>query len=530
MSYVQGIDREQSTLFPAVVDDYISAENPIRFIDAFVGTLDLVALGFTHAVLAETGRSPYHPADMIKLFLYGYLNKIRSSRELERATHRNVEVFWLLRMVRPDHKTISTFRKQNLKPLKGVSRAFTQLCKDMDLFSGELIAIDGSKFAASNHNSRAFTRAKLKKIDDAITKAIDAYYTALERTDAQGNPAPPPDAEGLQTKIDSLKQRQQKVAQLRDTLEASGQTQVVLSDPDSRMMSASTGRRDVSYNVQIAVDAKHGLIVAHDVSSDCNDEKQLSSMAMKAKAELGTDDLLVVADTGYYNENEIAICHDRNITCMIAPPNKSQNARKGMFTDRDFSYDPEQNCYHCPARQILTPRGTRTRGPRIETVYSTRACSGCALRSHCTESKRDGRRIYRWTREELIEAMRTRLKQNPEMMKKRAQLAEHPFGTLKHIMNQGYLLLRGKRKVRTEIAMSVMAFNMKRVLNIVGVPKLLAMLKYAAMQVPIRAMKTVMPHSPCSHQETVLICVGMMMPSKQFFSTSMNNIVVDRSF
>jgi hypothetical protein len=393
---------------------------------------------------------------------------------------------------------------------------FTHLCKEMDLFSGELVAIDGSKIAASNHNSRAFTKAKLKKMDESIAKAIDAYYAALESTDRKNDTAPTHDAETLRAKIDALKKRQQEVAQLCDRLEASGETQIVLTDPDSRMMTASTGRHDVSYNVQIAVDAKHALIIAHDVTSDCNDENQLSSMAMKAKAELGKEHVMVVADTGYYNESEIAICHDQHITCMIAPPNKSHNASKGMYTDRDFSYDADHDCYRCPAGQILTSKGKRTRGERIETIYTTRGCAGCALRLRCTESKHNGRRIYRWTRKHLIEEMRTRLTENPAVMKKRGQLVEHPFGTLKRAMDQRYLLLRGKNKVSMEIAMSVMAYNMKRVLSIVGVPKLLEVLKNACIHANISKMLSFVLGSPWSQQTTLRSGVAVVNLAIQF--------------
>jgi transposase len=472
MSYIQGMDRSQSILFPELIDDYVQQENPVRFIDAYVESLDLQGLGFARALAAETGRPPYAPSDLLKLYIYGYLNKVRSSRQLERLTHRNIEVLWLLRKLHPDFKTIADFRKDNTAGLKTVCREFTLLCKKMDLFGGELVAIDGSKFSAVNHNGRCYTKERLRQMIAAIDERIEGYFTRLDSEDRTEEGQRTIEVEPLQKQIAALRTHKAELEELQKALAESSESQIALTDPDSRMMRTGNQGRDVCYNVQIAVDAKHKLIVASDVTNEETDLHQLTNMAMAAKETLSVETLDVTADKGYFNTQEIQRCDQEKITCYIPEPDKSQNKQLGLYTDRDFRYSGEEDCYVCPANARLTYRGTSTKGKREVKIYESTACKACALREKCTRSK--SRRIYRWIDQHIIEELRERMQQHPEIAQKRKTLVEHPFGILKRWMNHDYFLLRGKMNVAAEFSISVLAYNMKRVLNILSVPELIA--------------------------------------------------------
>jgi len=474
MSFIRGNDRQQSVLFPEVLDDYIRADNPVRFIDAYVDSLDMAELGFTHARASETGRPPYDPADLSRLYIYGYMNKIRSSRQLESATYRNVEILWLLGKLHPDFKTIADFRKDNGEALKKLCREFTLLCKKLDLFGRELVAIDGSKFSAVNHNSRAYTREKLQQMVEGIDEKIRAYFARLEGEDEREDKTATVTTPGeLKDHIARLETHKADLKRLKEVLEDTEQSQICLTDPDSRLMRTAGGGRDVCYNVQIVVDEKHKLIVEHDVTNDTNDLNQLAGMAIKAQETLGVERLEVTADAGYYKETEIKHCEDQQISCYVLEPEKSHNQRIGLYTDKDFRYDPEHDCYVCPANHQLTYRSQGIKGRKETMVYEGVVCKTCALRSRCTRSRYNNRRIYRWIDERVIEQMRRRMVEHPEKVKKRKELAEHPFGTIKRSMNQGYFLTRGKAKVAVEVSLSVLAYNIRRVLNILGVAELI---------------------------------------------------------
>jgi len=357
MNYIAGVSREQSLLFPEVLDDYIPAENPVRFIDAFVEGLALEALGFRHAAPPETGRPPYDPGDLLRLYLYGYLNRVRSSRRLEAEAQRNVEVLWLLRKLTPDFKTIADFRKDNGPAIKAVCRQFTLLCKKLELFGGELVAIDGSKFAAQNAKDRNFSQKKLKALLEEIDQRIERYLgdlAAADHTDEQA-PGATPSAAGLQEKIAALRERRGRYGELLEGLEESGQSQVSLSDPDSRAMSQGAGVT-VGYNVQAAVDAKHSLIIETDVTNTTSDSGELGGMAIKAQEALGVKTLSVVADKGYYNGKEILACDSIGVTAYVAKPMTSANTAQGLYGKERFTYQAESNCYVCPAGQELTYR------------------------------------------------------------------------------------------------------------------------------------------------------------------------------
>ncbi len=469
--HIQGADRQEVLLFPPSLDEYIAVDNPVRFIDAFVDQLDLHALGFKRAVPASTGRPAYHPGDLLKLYVYGYLNRIRSSRLLERETQRNVEVMWLLKQLQPDFKTIADFRKDNLAPIRNVCREFTWLCKELDLFGGELVAIDGSKFKAVNNRTRNFTAKKLERALAEIDTKITGYLAELDTHDA-AEPAAAEPIRDLQAKIARLQERQAQYGAYQQELAASGATQLSLTDPDCRSMPVSQGT-EVGYNVQMAVDAKYKLIVEHEVTNDVTDRAQLASMATQTQQVLGVDALDVVADVGYYDGTEVKTCLDTGITPYIAKPHTSRNQKDGLFTKADFVYDAEEDAYRCPAHATLTYRFTADEAGRLTRYYATPACGSCPIRKQCTRSATEGRRITRWEHEGLLDTMADRVRANPQIMKQRKQIVEHPFGTIKRSMNQGYFLMRGLPKVRTEMSLTVLAYNLKRVVNILGVDELL---------------------------------------------------------
>jgi len=474
MAYIAGTDRTQAVLLPEVLDDYVGADNPVRFLDAFVAQLDLAALGFQRTVPAETGRPGYAPGDLLRLYLYGYLHRIRSSRRLEQETHRNVELMWLVRRLTPDFKTIADFRRDHPGALKGVGREFVLLCRRLDLFGGELLAIDGSKFRAVNARDRSYTPARLATLQRDIDRTIARYLRELERQDATETGTEGPSVEALREKIAALEQRRAGYEALGQALAASGETAVSLTDPDSRPM-MSGGRIEVCYNVQTAVDAKHKLIVADDVTNAAGDRDQLSPMATTAQEALGDATPVVVADQGYYHGTEIKTCLDAGLTPLVPRPLTSANEARGLYTKDDFRYERARDLYCCPAGQELTFRATTLELGRTIKSYRTSACGRCALRPRCTRNK-DGRKITRWVDEHLLEDMARRLRRDRALFAQRKALSEHPYGTMKRGMDQGYFLLKGLRQVRGEFSLTALAYNLKRVLNLVGVPQLIAAL------------------------------------------------------
>jgi hypothetical protein len=410
---------------------------------------------------------------MLKLYIYGYVNKIRSSRQLETATYRNIELLWLLRKLHPDFKTIADFRKDNTKAIKKVCREFTLLCKKLNLFGGELIAIDGSKFSAVNHNGRAYTKNKIALILKEIDEKIDAYLNGLDQQDQLETKIQGLTTEQLQEVIANLKAHRAEVEKIQAQLEASGESQITLTDPDSCLMHSPSKGTDVSYNVQMATDSKHKLIVAHEVTNDCDDSQQLANMAVQAKDTLGVESLEATADTGYYNEEEIKKCQDQNITCYVPKPERSRNKKDGLYTKKDFQYDAVNDRYICPAQQELTFRYETIHQGKPLKVYEGVTCRSCPLRSQCTRRQAGNRRLTRWVHEAIIEAMQQRVWQYPDKIAQRKQLVEHPFGTIKHWMNHGYFLMRGLEKVGTEMSLSVLAYNLMRVISILGVEELI---------------------------------------------------------
>jgi len=486
VSYVEGIARNQLILFPESINDYIEEDNPVQFIDVFVDSLDLGELGFKYSLPEATGRPPYNPADMLKLYLYGYLNRVRSSRSLEKESHRNLELMWLLKKLTPDFKTIADFRKDNKKAIKMVCREFTLLCKRLDLFGGELVAIDGSKFKAVNSKKRNFNEAKLKRAIKEIDEKVDGYLAELEDNDQEEAYVSHPDAEDIRARVMMLKERGRKYRELLAELKDSGETQISLTDADSRAM-LNNQRVEVCYNVQTTVDSKHKLIIDREVTNEATDYGQLSQMSKRAKEILGVDELEVLADKGYYDAMEIKECVDQGILPYI--PEKESHKYAGRefaetpFPEKAFRYEKEKDCYICPGGLELTFRGKRGQHGRVMKIYWGEKCLGCALRSRCTTHPR-GRTISRWEYEEILEDMRQRVESNRTKVKTRQWLSEHPFGTIKRTWNYGYMLMKGLDKVRGEASLTVIAYNMKRAINILGVQGLISAVRRCPAAVP----------------------------------------------
>ncbi len=427
--FVAGADRNQTTLFPDCLDDWIDDDNPVRVVDGFVDALELGGLGFDGVVPEATGRPSYHPAVLLKLYIYGYLNRVQSSRRLEREAGRNVELMWLTGRLVPDHKTIADFRKDNGRAIRGVCARFVALCREMGLLSGASVAIDGSKFKAVTNRRRNFNQKKLERAIGEIDKKIDSYLNELDEADEQEREVPQPTAEELREKIEHLKERKGKYRRLEKELQESGEKQISLTDPESRMMPVGQAT-DVCYNVQVAVDAKHKLIVEHEVTNDVTDQSHLSEMARRAKETLQVEGMEVVADMGYFDGEEVKKCVENGITPYVAKPSTSANRKRGLFTKEQFTYDRERDCYICPQGADLNYRFETVEAGRHIRYYATARCRDCPLKPRCTGNK-NGRRITRWVDEHLLEEMAERVKANREMMKQRQQIVEHPFGTLK---------------------------------------------------------------------------------------------------
>lgn len=470
MNHQRGLDRNQSLMFPERLEDYVGPENPVRFLDAFVGSLDLHVLGFAKAQVAATGRPPYDPAALLKLYLYGYLHRIRSSRQLEAECHRNVEVIWLLGKLAPDHKTIADFRKDNLKALRGVNRQFTVLCQKLELFGGQLLAIDGSKFGAVNARDENFNAARLQELIGRADARLAEYLQQLDGADAgePGSPAPSP-AE-LAAKIAALQAKQDWHKELLGQLDEE-QKQISVTDPDTRKMPTAQGTI-VGYNAQMAVDAKHKLIAAEDVTNEVTDLKQLANVALAAKANLELAAAEVLADTGYYNAAEVARCTEAGLTPYLPKADTSANTARGLYGKSRFKYDGQKDVYVCPAGAELTHRFNTYELGRELRYYRAKGCKGCALKPQCTRN-RQNRTITREENEPLMEAMAARMAAQPEKFKLRKTLAEHPFGTIKRWFGYTHFLLKGLAKVRTEWSLTTLAYNLKRVLNLVSFEKLM---------------------------------------------------------
>ena len=470
--FIEGQDRSQSTLFPERLEDYIAEDNPVRVVDVFVEELDLELAGFEGMHPEATGRPGYHPATLLKIYIYGYLNRIQSSRRLERETQRNVELIWLTGRLTPDFKTIADFRKDNAKAIGNVCREFVLLCRRLKLFSEAMVAIDGSKFKAVNNRDKNFTDAKLKKRMEQLEESIARYLAELDRADREPTAVPEAKVCRLKDKIAAVKEQMQRLNQIAEQLRQAPDQQVSLTDPDARSMATSgRGTGMVGYNVQTAVDTKHHLIVAHEVTNVGHDRTQLSSMAKQARDATGTEQLTVLADRGYFKGEEILECEQAGINALVPKPLTSNSKAEGRFDKRDFVYLPEQNEYRCPAGERAIWRFTTVEKGMTLHKYWPSACPKCPLKAQCTTS--DYRRIARWEHEAVLDAMQERLDAQPEAMRLRRQTVEHPFATLKAWMGATHFLTKRLPRVSTEMSLHVLAYNLKRVMQIMGVVPLM---------------------------------------------------------
>lgn len=473
--FIEGESRNQATLLPECLDDYIADDNPVRAIEAFIDELDLLVLGFASVEPATTGRPSYHPADLLKLYLYGYLNRIQSSRRLERECQRNVELMWLVGKLAPDFKTIADFRRSNGNAIRNVCREFTLLCRKLNLFAQAIVAIDGSKFKAVNAHDRNFTRNKLAKRMQQIDQCIERYLAEMDTADRQQSDVTEMRASRLREKIATLKQDMAELREIEERLNESSTGQVSLTDPDARAMATSTSRGLVGYNVQSAVDTKHHLIVAHEVTNTGSDRQQLSNMAKQAKDAMAVSDLDVIADRGYFNGDEILACEEAGVTPYVSKPMTSEAKAAGRFDKSDFVYDSQADEYRCPAGSRLTWRFARVEGNHLINRYWSSDCPRCPIKAQCTPSQQ--RRVSRWEHEAVLEAMQRRLDMMPEAMRIRRQTVEHPFGTIKFWMGARHFLTRTLGRVSTEMSLHVLAYNMKRVMQIMGVQGLIAAIR-----------------------------------------------------
>jgi transposase len=465
--FIEGQSRTQATFLPECIDDYIVEDNPVRVIEAFVDELELQDLGFQGMMPEETGRPSYHPSTLLKIYIYGYINRIQSSRRLEREAQRNLELMWLTGRLAPDFKTIADFRKDNGAPIRGVCREFILLCRRLELFSQAIVAIDGSKFKAVNNRDRNFTSAKMKRRLEQIEESINRYLAQLDTADRQESQGAQIKSVRLKDKVAKLKEEMRRLKKLEVRMNAAPDKQVSLTDPDARSMATSgKGTGVVGYNVQTAVETQHHLIVAHEVTNVGHDRGQLSAMAEKAREAVDSDELTVVADRGYFDSEEIRTCGQSGITPYVPRPLPSTATADGRFGKPDFIYEQEKDEYRCPAGEQLIKRFTTLENGMTLHVYWSSACPKCPIKAQCTASPY--RRVRRWEHEAIIEAMQERLDRNPDTMKLRRQTVEHPFGTLKAWMGATHFLTRTLPRVSTEMSLHVLAYNMKRVMKILG--------------------------------------------------------------
>ena len=473
--FVEGVARDQGGLFPAHLEDFVAEDNPVRAVDAFVDKLDLRALGFGAVDPSATGRPSYHPAALLKLYIYGYLNAVPSSRRLEREAGRNVELMWLTERLAPDHKTIADFRKDHGPAIQQACAQFVMLCRELGLFSKAIVAVDGSKFKAVNSRDNNFTANKVEKRIEQAEIHIARYLTALERADRQGGEIAEEKTPRLKEKIERLRQRIEDLSAMGETLKAAPGGQVSLTDPDARGMSShGKGTDVVGYNVQIAVDAEHHLILAHEVTNIGSDRAQLASMGEKARDASGQASITVLADRGYYSGDQIVACDGAGVEPIVPKTETSGGALRGRFTIQDFIYDHEHDRYTCPAGQFLTQAKKRsTRGPDPDFVRyrNLEACGACPLKPRCTAER--FQQIRRWKHDDVLDAMQRRLERMPKAMTIRRRTVEHPFGTIKAWMGATHFLTKTLKNVKTEMSLQVLAYNLKRMMALLGVGPLI---------------------------------------------------------
>jgi transposase len=471
--FVEGEDRRQSFLLPQSLDDYVTEDNPVRVVEVFIDELDLGALGFAGVQPAATGRPAYHPSILLKIYLYGYLNRVQSSRRLEREAQRNIELMWLTGRLAPDFKTIANFRRDNGPAIRAVCGQFIELCRRLNLFTQAVVAIDGSKFKAVNNRDKNYTVAKVAKRMEQVDASIARYLAALDQADRQDSDVAEARTIRINDKIASLRRQMQALKQMERQVEAAPDKQVSLTDPDARSMSTSgRGKAVVGYNVQTAVDAEHHLIVAYDVTNLGHDRTQLEPMALKAQAATGCEQITALADRGYFNGEQVLACEGTGVLPCVPRTDTSSSAKRGFFTRHDFVFDAQNDHYTCPAGQKLTRSRPRpNRQDDMDEYRHLTACFTCPLKPKCTPDKL--KRFRRWKHEGVMDKMQARLDHMPDAMGIRRQTVEHPFGTIKSWMGSAHFLTKTLEKVRTEMSLHVLAYNLKRMIHILGVRPLM---------------------------------------------------------
>jgi len=474
--FIEGQDRTQSVLFPERLDEWIDEDNPVRAVDLFVDELDLVELGFGRAQPAETGRPGYHPGTLLKIYLYGYLNRVQSSRRLEREAQRNVELVWLTGRLMPDFKTIADFRRDNGEAIRKVCREFVLLCRSLGLFEDATVAIDGSKFKAVNNRDKNFTENKLQARMQQLDESVARYLAELDRADRDPSLVTEARVEHLKEKLVAVKARMGKLREIERQLGEAPDRQISLTDPDARSMATSgRGTGIVGYNVQTAVDLKHHLIVAHEVTNVGHDRTQLASMGAQAKQAIGQGSITALADRGYFRGEEIVQCAHTGIEALVPKPLTSNNRAAGLFDKRDFVYIEADDAFRCPAGERAIHRFSRVEAGLAIHRYWPSACPKCPMKPRCTTGSY--RRISRWAHEGVLERMQARLDQRPEAARQRRQAVEHPFATLKAWMGSTHFLTKTLPRVRTEMSLHVLAYNLKRMIAILGTVPLMKVMR-----------------------------------------------------
>jgi transposase len=472
MTHIAGFERSQLLLLPEAVDDYVDADNSVRFIDAFVDGLDLATTGFSRVEPKATGRPGYAPADLLKLYIYGYLNRVRSSRRLEMECHRNIEVIWLMRGLKPDFKTVADFRRDNRAAFCSVFRQFVVLCRRLDLYGRELLAVDGTRIKAVNNKDRNFTHNSLRQFIRVADERLNDYLKRLDEGDvADGGTGGGARTNNLAEKIAALREKRGRYDAMLAHLEQTGESQISLTDPDSRAMAAHT-KVGVGYNVQVAVDAKHMLIVEQAVTNQVVDMGLLTQTAEPARTILDVETIDVVADRGYFKAEDIEACEKAGCVPHVPRPQRGSSVRGGLFRKDEFRFDPDRDVYVCPGGQTLSPHHEGKLRDLKKIDYSNpAACPACPLRSRCTTNVR---RVSRLENEATLDRMAARLKARPEILDRRRAIVEHPFGSIKQWMYQGAFLMRGLDNVRGEFSLTALVYNLRRALNILGVKALVA--------------------------------------------------------
>jgi transposase len=469
MGHVEGDCRDQTVLFAPSLDQVVDRNHPVRVIDAFIDGLDMRALCFSKVAAEATGRPPYKPSDLLKLYVYGYLNQVRSSRRLEREAGRNLEVLWLIRRLSPSFKTIADFRREHPEAIAGVCRAFVGFCRSQSLYGGKVLAVDGSKIEAVASRKQVITPKSLAKKAASIDGKIAEYLASMDQVDREEEAGSEPVVGDVEAALRALRGRREEVRQQAEQLASEGLSQLVVSEPEARLMRTARHGHQVAYNAQTAVDARHGLIAAFDLTNEGNDQRLLHPMAELGQQALGVEAVSVVADTGYSSGEQGKLCEAVKITAIV-PRAETVNPQGKQYFSRDaFRYDAASDSWECPAGETLTCH--QISQSEQQKKYWTDACAACALKAQCTKANR--RVVVRSFHEDAREAMHRRAMADPAWMKLRRELVEHPFGVMKWLMGVPRFLVRGLRKAKAELALTVLAFNMKRVINILGVPALL---------------------------------------------------------